>query len=67
MPISPIYLSRNVRNQRHETSSFYCFSKLSLRLGANTSLLSRHKSSVRVKEFLKNIGIFVVDVLDIIL
>lgn len=55
------------RNQGHESGSFHRSGQLSLVLGSRTCSLSRKESSVRVQEFLQDINILVVHMLDIVL
>lgn len=60
-------LACDVREESHETCALDGDCQLALVLGGDTRALPRKDASVRIQEFLQDLGILVVDIVDIML
>lgn len=60
------FLSGDVRYKSHKARALYCKCKHSLMFCAYTRFLSRHNARVRIEEFFKCLGIFIVDMFYVI-
>ena len=57
----------DVRQKPHEAGALHCRFHHALLLGRETTLAAVHDATVRVDEIAKQVDVFVVDVLDIVL
>jgi len=60
-------LSRNVREKSHKSCSLYGLSELSLICSGNAAALLAEDSSVGIEKLFQDLGILVVDMLNVIL
>lgn len=57
-------LASYVRKESHKARALYCRCELALACGRNTRPLLALNASMRIQEFLKDLRIFVVDMVD---
>lgn len=60
-------LTRNIREQSHESSTLDGDVELALILGCDTCTLPREDAAVRIEELLENLSILIIDELYIVL
>lgn len=61
-----IFLASNKRQECHKTCALHCLCKLALMLCADTGAFPRDHACMRRKELFDDLGVLVVDKLDVI-